>query len=198
MAFILGWMVSMCGAKPGTPACTQVHTLWWHTLLVSAGVATGTVARANPISTSWEMMAGASLRPSLLCARGEGCWNIRQIPTHGRPSALSVRPGPVDGCPQATGLGMTCCVYQGHYGHFSAKPTWLYAVRTCLPPLKWGKPPQCLPQWMVDRYGYEKARRIGVMAMVGGKDKTRIRNATPEPFRDVLLAMVRPVQETQE
>jgi hypothetical protein len=23
--------------------------------------------------------------------------------------------------------GWTCCVYQGHYGHFSGKPTWLYA-----------------------------------------------------------------------
>lgn len=44
---------------------------------------------------------------------------------------------------------------------------------------------------MVDRYGYEKARRIGVVAMVGGKNKTAIRNATPEPFRDVLLAIAR-------
>jgi hypothetical protein len=23
--------------------------------------------------------------------------------------------------------GWTCCVYQGHYGHFAGKPTWLYA-----------------------------------------------------------------------
>lgn len=27
--------------------------------------------------------------------------------------------------------------------------------------------------------------------MIGGKDKTRIRNATPEPFRDILIAMAR-------
>ena len=32
-----------------------------------------------------------------------------------------------------------------------------------------------------------KARRIGMTAMVGGKNKTQIRNATPLPFRDVLL-----------
>ncbi len=48
-----------------------------------------------------------------------------------------------------------------------------------------------IPDWMVERYGYEKARRIGVVAMVGGKDKTRIRNTTPAEFRDVLLAMAR-------
>jgi hypothetical protein len=40
---------------------------------------------------------------------------------------------------------------------------------------------------MIDRYGYEKARRIGVVAMIGGKDKTKIRNATPIAFRDILI-----------
>lgn len=88
----------------------------------------------------------------------------------------------------------TCCVYQGHYGHFSGKPTWLLTAgiaRDDLPELTWGKTEQRLPQWMVDRYGYEKARRIGVVAMVGGKNKTAIRNATPEPFRDLLLSIAR-------
>ena len=41
------------------------------------------------------------------------------------------------------------------------------------------------------RHGYEKARRIGMLAMVGGKDKTRIRNTTPVPFRDALLDIAR-------
>lgn len=89
----------------------------------------------------------------------------------------------------------TCCVYQGHYGHASGKPTWLYVVGVaCLDlphDLKWGKTEQRLPEWMVERYGYEKARRIGVVAMVGGKNKTAIRNATPEPFRDLLLSIAR-------
>lgn len=89
--------------------------------------------------------------------------------------------------------GWTCCVDQGFYGHESNKRTWLYAVGCDLPDLIWGKGAQRIPQWMIDRYGYEKARRIGVVAMVGGKDKVKIRNATPEPFRDVLLQMARSV-----
>jgi hypothetical protein len=85
--------------------------------------------------------------------------------------------------------GWTCYVEQGHYGHTSRKPTWLYAVGTDLPELDWTRGEQRIPQWMLDRYGYEKARRIGVVAMVGGKHKTRIRNATPEPFRDLLISI---------
>lgn len=87
--------------------------------------------------------------------------------------------------------GWTCCVDQGHYGHFSNKRTWLYATGYRPPDLKWGRGAQRIPQWMVDRYGYEKARRIGVMAMVGGKDKTRIRDATPPEFRDLLISIAR-------
>lgn len=87
--------------------------------------------------------------------------------------------------------GWTCYVEQGHYGHASRKPTWLYAFGVELPELTWSLGEQRIPQWMLDRYGYEKARRIGVVAMIGGKDKVRKRNATPLPFRDVLLAMAR-------
>lgn len=87
--------------------------------------------------------------------------------------------------------GWTCRVEQGFYGHFSRKPTWLYAVGCDLPDLRWGDGEQRIPQWMIERYGYEKARKIGVVAMVGGKDKTRIRNATPPEFRDMLLGMAR-------
>lgn len=87
--------------------------------------------------------------------------------------------------------GMTCYVEQGHYGHESRKPTWLYSVGCRLPALNWSRGEQRIPEWMVERYGYEKARRIGVVAMVGGKNKTRIRNATPPMFRDVLLSIAR-------
>ncbi len=88
---------------------------------------------------------------------------------------------------------MTCCVEQGHYGHFSNKRTWLYAVRCELPELNWTAGEQRLPPEMIERYGYKKARRIGLVAMIGGKDKTKIRNATPPAFAAVLVAMAQSV-----
>jgi hypothetical protein len=87
--------------------------------------------------------------------------------------------------------GWTCYVEQGHYGHMSRKPTWLYACHVDLPELDWSKGEQRLHPVALARHGYEKARRIGMTAMVGGKDKTRIRNATPVEFRDVLIAIAR-------
>jgi hypothetical protein len=86
--------------------------------------------------------------------------------------------------------GWTCCVEQGHYGHLSRKATWLYAFGIKLPELHWGPCEQRLHPVALARHGYAKARRIGMMAMVGGKDKTKIRNATPLPFRDLLVSMV--------
>lgn len=88
----------------------------------------------------------------------------------------------------------TCCVYQGHYGHFSGKPTWLLAsgvAREDLPELHWGKTEQRIHPVALARHGYAKARRIGMMAMVGGKDKTKIRNGTPAEFRDVLISIAK-------
>ncbi|TIR87390.1 MAG: hypothetical protein E5X05_01460 [Mesorhizobium sp.] len=107
------------------------------------------------------------------------------------------RPAPDGWTRSWDGIGWICQVEQGHYGHFSRKPTWLYAHSAWLPSLIWGRAEQRLPAYAVERYGYAKARRIGVMAAVGGKDKTRIRNATPEPFRDLLLSIARglPAQE---
>jgi hypothetical protein len=90
-----------------------------------------------------------------------------------------------------------CYVEQGHYGHASRKPTWLLANVRSLPELEWTKCAQRLPEWMVERYGYEKARRIGVVAMVGGKHKTRIRNATPPAFRDLLISIARSARTEQ-
>ena len=42
------------------------------------------------------------------------------------------------------GIGWTCCVEQGHYGHLSRKATWLYAVGVDLPSLRWGVSPAAL------------------------------------------------------
>lgn len=87
---------------------------------------------------------------------------------------------------------LTCYVEQGHYGHFSRKPTWLFTdciAREALPELNWSRGEQRLHPVALERYGYEKARRIGMTAMIGGKHKTRIRNATPLPFRDLLISI---------
>lgn len=87
--------------------------------------------------------------------------------------------------------GWTCHVEQAHYGHMARKATWLYAHGVDLPSLIWGPAPQRLPQIAVERYGYEYARRAGVMSYIGGKDKSIIRAATPPAFRDLLLGIVR-------
>jgi hypothetical protein len=86
----------------------------------------------------------------------------------------------------------TCYVEQGHYGHMSRKPTWLLTSGIAypfLPELDWSRGAQRLHPIALERYGYEKARRIGMTAMVGGKNKTKIRNATPVAFRDMLLSI---------
>lgn len=93
--------------------------------------------------------------------------------------------------PALDGIGYICHVEQGHYGHFSRKATWLYAVGIPLPELIWGPSEQRIHPRALELHGYEKARRIGAMAMVGGKDKTLIRDRTPIPFRDLLVSMVR-------
>jgi hypothetical protein len=87
--------------------------------------------------------------------------------------------------------GATCHVEQGHYGHLSRKGTWLFAAQHDYTDLRWGPLPQRLHPIALARYGYEKARRIGMMAMVGGKDKTKIRNATPPEFRNLLISIAR-------
>lgn len=87
--------------------------------------------------------------------------------------------------------GWTCHVEQGFYGHMARKATWLYACRTPRPELRWGRGEQRLHPVALERHGYEKARRIGMLAMVGGKDKTRARNATPPEFALVLLGLAK-------
>jgi hypothetical protein len=78
----------------------------------------------------------------------------------------------------------TCYVEQGHYGHVSRKPTWLLAnaPRAALPELNWTRGAQRLHPVALERYGYEKARRIGMIAMIG-KANTRRASETQRPRR---------------
>ena len=87
--------------------------------------------------------------------------------------------------------GWCCHVEQGHYGHASRKPTWLYAVGCKLPALRWEKGEQRLDAALLARKGYVYARKCGIVGLSGGKEKKTEREATPPAFRDVLLGMVR-------
>lgn len=118
---------------------------------------------------------------------------VLEHPAHSHAwKAFALRTPPRDGgWIKADDNGWTCHVEQGHYGHFSRKPTWLYAVGVQSPYLIWGPSEQRIHPVALAKHGYEKARRIGVMAMVGGKRKTEIRNATPIPFRDLLISIAR-------
>lgn len=87
-------------------------------------------------------------------------------------------------------LGWTCCVEQGHYGHRARKATWLYAVVSDLPALRWG---ESTATAKLDE-GYHSAAERKLAAQktnaVERLCKTE-RAATPPPFRDVLLAIAR-------
>lgn len=169
---------------------------------------------AHPPCQRWGRMKGGG--PSLPGGRiphhDEGCFaaaltavrNFGGVLEHPKDSSAwdyfgLMKPPPSGGWVMADSFGgWTCCVEQGHYGHMSRKATWLYAVGCDLLSLTWGKSPQKIHPVALERHGYEKARRIGMMAMVGGKDKTRIRNMTPVPFRDVLISMARTAGARQE
>lgn len=92
--------------------------------------------------------------------------------------------------------GWTCCVEQGRYGHYARKPTLLYAVGTDLPALDWGHSPAIFPKWAIDKHGLEYCKRAGELAFQGGGKDSTARIHTPEPFRDILIAMARSVKNT--
>ena len=89
--------------------------------------------------------------------------------------------------------GRSCYVEQCHYGHPARKATYLYALGIDFDAfeLEWAVTRAVVPAWMIERYGEAKARKIGVVAMMGGKDKVRNRNASPPAFRDLLIQMAR-------
>jgi hypothetical protein len=85
----------------------------------------------------------------------------------------------------SAGIGFSCHVEQGHYGHRLAKPTWLYYVGHEAPSsLCWG--PSGRPK--MDRR--PSRRRTGEPGSAMG-DRGGERAATPVPFRDLLLSIAR-------
>lgn len=91
------------------------------------------------------------------------------------------------------GLGFTCCVEQGHYGHAARKATWLYAVNVALPELKWGPAPSGIRMDLGYHSKEERARAIktGVCQRLSKRLSKRQRTITPIPFRDLLLSIAR-------
>jgi hypothetical protein len=120
------------------------------------------------------------------------------------------------------GVGWTCCVEQGHYGHRARKATWLYAARVVLPSLRWGPsastvrlddgfhsaeerrlfrhlPKDAPPELRARRNAWLKRREAATGKVWCGPERMgkRERMGTPLPFRDLLISIARSV-ETHE
>lgn len=93
--------------------------------------------------------------------------------------------------PAGDGLGFTCCVDQGWYGHLARKPTWLYVAhidRHKLPELHWGSSKEHIEAHMA-RIGRRITRR-SVLEMLSRNQRA----ATPAEFRDMLIGLARLVK----
>lgn len=117
--------------------------------------------------------------------------------SHAWPAHGLLRPPRAGGWVAAgDGVGWTCCVEQGWYGHRARKATWLYAVGCELTPLLWGKSPATA---VLDLgYHSKEERARAVKTGICQRLSRRQREATPVPFRDVLIAMARSTGERDE
>jgi hypothetical protein len=85
--------------------------------------------------------------------------------------------------------GWTCRVDQGQYGHPARKATWLYAHSVELPSLCWVRVKA--KARLDDGYHSAEERRRAIRTGVCQRLSHRQRELTPEPFRDLLLAIAR-------
>ena len=51
-----------------------------------------------------------------------------------------------------------------------------------------------IPQWAIDKYGLKRAKKIGELSFKGGGTDSSPRIGTPEPFRKLLIDMVKTVR----
>ncbi len=85
------------------------------------------------------------------------------------------------GLTQVFGIGWTCCVEQGRYGHRAPKKTWLFYVGVASPPdMRWGITPP-------DMSLTPRQRRTGICQRLSHKQRA----ATPPEFRDLLIEIAR-------
>jgi len=86
----------------------------------------------------------------------------------------------------------TCCVEQGHYGHPARKARWLFAVGHKKPPeLIWGR--SHVSARFENSYRSPEKRRRATKTGVVQRLSKRQREATPIPFRDVLIRIVQEI-----
>jgi hypothetical protein len=79
--------------------------------------------------------------------------------------------------------GWCCYVEQGNYGHRARKPTWLYAVGTRLPGLRWGAASHA-GAWISS----DRPRAVLAAQGIAQLSKREAAATSPE-FRDVLLSI---------
>lgn len=82
--------------------------------------------------------------------------------------------------------GWTCCVSQGNYGHRAQKLTWLYAVRTKRPELKWGLTPN---RQRLDE-GFHSAKERNEILERRNRTSKAQNISTPKEFKELLIELV--------
>ena len=103
--------------------------------------------------------------------------------------------------PAGDGVGFTCCVEQGHYGHRARKKTWLYAVGVDLPSLTWGKSAAGvrLDQGYHSKEERRAAQRLGTLRVKGDKRMARSEcAATPPAFAELLISIAKSARVSTE
>ena len=93
------------------------------------------------------------------------------------------------------GIGWTCCVEQGAYGHRARKATWLYAVRCELPRLSARASGDFV---RLEGFHSPEERKRAIKTGACQRLSKHQRAATPHEFRDVLIAMARSVADRRE